>query len=190
MPDELKIAPDPDSSFIPAISVALLLLITIAVVVFFANPREVMSLSVTKVDIFAPHTEFKNAPGAMHVIGVAAGGEDNLYIVARVSMTDKLRLPLFILNATVTITNPDGSAVTATEISPRYYERLEKTFPALTPMLNQPIHDEDEITPGQTEEGCILVNFPNMTQADWKARKSATLTINLRNQGPQTVQLN
>lgn len=190
MPDELKIAPDPDRSFIPAISVALLLLVTVAVIVFFVNPREVDSLSVTGVNIFAPHTEFRNAPGAMHVIGVAAGGEDNLYVVARIKMTDKLRLPLFILNATVTITNPDGSEVTATEISPRYYERLEKTFPALTPLLNQPIHDGDEIDPDQTEEGCILVNFPNMTQADWKARKTAVLSINLRNQGPQTVQLN
>jgi hypothetical protein len=190
MPDELKIAPDPDRSFIPAISVALLLLVTVAVIVFFVNPREVDSLTVTGVDILAPHTEFRNAPGAMHVIGVAAGGEDNLYVVARIRMTDKLRLPLFILNATVTITNPDGSAVTATEISPRYYERLEKTFPALTPLLSQPVHDGDEIEPGQTEAGCILVNFPSMTESDWKARKSATLSINLRNQGPQTVRLN
>lgn len=189
MPDELKIAPDPDRSFIPAISVALLLLVTVAVVVFFTNPREVAALSVPQVDIYAPHTVFKNAPGAMHIIGVAAGGEDNLYVVARVKMTDKLRLPLFILNATVTITSPDGTSTTATEISPRYYERLEKTFPALTPLLNQPIHDEDEITPGQTEEGCILVSFPNLTEADWKARKDATLSINLRNQGAQTVKL-
>jgi hypothetical protein len=190
MSDELKIAPDPDRSFIPAISVAGLLLATVAVIVFFTNPREVVAISAPKVDTYAPHTVLKNAPGAMHVIGVDSGGEDNLYVVARIKLTDKLRLPLFILNATVTITNSDGTAVTATGISPRYYERLEKTFPALTPLLNQPIHDEDEITPGQTEEGCILVNFPNMTEADWKARKTATLSINLRNQGPQTVQLN
>ena len=83
----------------------------------------------------------------------------------------------------------DGSAVEATAISPRYYQRLESSFPALAPMLGTPIYDGDEISPGETRRGCFLVLFPGATDEVWRNKKSAVLTLNLRNQAPQTITL-
>ena len=59
----------------------------------------------------------------------------------------------------------------------------------LTPMLTNPLNDGDEISPGQTRDVTILLLFPNTTEEMWHAKKSAVLTIALRNQAPQTVSL-
>jgi hypothetical protein len=186
---DLRLAPDMDRSIMPAVSVALLILITVALVVFLVNPRETSAMSVEKVQILAPHTEFKAFHGAGQVLDASPQSEDDLYVVATISVTDKIRLPLFLTNATVTLTSPDGSAVEATAISPRYYQRLEASFPALTPMLGTPIYDGDEISPGETRRGCFLVLFPGATDEIWRNKKSAVLTLNLRNQAPQTITL-
>jgi hypothetical protein len=187
MPQDLQIAPEPERSIMPAILIAGLVLVTVAVVVFLVNPRETASLTVEKADIFAPHMNFKSLPGSLSVLGDVSPTEDDLYVVTRVKATDKLRLPLFLNNATMSITTADGSTTVATAISPRYYVRLETIFPQLAPLLGQPIMDGDQIDPGETREGCFLVLFPGMKAADWQNRKAAVLSLNLRNQSPQTV---
>jgi len=187
---DLKIAPDMDRSIAPAISVAVLVLITVALVVFLVNPRETAELTVLKTEVFAPHTEFRAFRGKGEVLDAAPQSEDDLYVVATVNMTDEIRLPLFITSATVTLTNPDGSATEAAAVSPRYYERIESSFPALKPMLTErPLYDGDEISPGETRKGSVLILFPGATEDVWRDKKSAVLTISLRNQSPQTVTL-
>jgi predicted ATP-dependent Lon-type protease len=56
-------------------------------------------------------------------------------------------------------------------------------------MVNNPFRDGDEIAPGQTVTGDFLLLFPNTTQDQWNKKRSATLTIELRNQEAQTVKL-
>jgi hypothetical protein len=186
---DLELVPEPERSFLPAISVAVLVLIIIAVVVFLVNPRETAVLSVKGVQIYSPHTELKPMPGSMHVLGEQAVAEDDLYVVAKLSITDKLRLPLFVTSTTVTLTGPDGNAEQATAVAPVLYPRLEEIFPSLTPMLTDPLHDGDEIDPGTTRTVTVLLLFPNTTEDMWKGKKSAVLTIALRNQAPQTIKL-
>ena len=188
MPD-LELVPESERSFLPAISVAVLVLIVIAVVVFLVNPRETAVLFVKGVQIYSPHTELKPMPGSMHVLGEQAVAEDDLYVVVKLRITDKLRLPLFVTSTTLTLTGPDGNAEQATAVAPVLYPRLEEIFPTLTPMLTDPLHDGDEIDPGSTREVTVLVLFPNTTEDMWKGKKSAVLTIALRNQAPQTVKL-
>jgi len=186
---DLKLAPEPDHGVMPAILIAVLVLIVVAVIVFLANPREISELKFQKLDLYAPHTDFNAEGKSPSLVGAGPSSEDDLYVVATVRMTNKLRIPIYITSTSVTLTSADGSAVQATGISPRYYERLEGTYPALVPMIGQPIYNEDEILPGSTRQGNVLLLFPGATEAAWHAKKSAVLTINLRNQGPQTVQL-
>lgn len=187
---DLKLAPEPDHGVMPAIVISVLVLIVVAIVVFLVNPRETAQLKLQRVNLYAPHTEFAdNSKGGMHVAGLANTSEDDLYVVVTVSMTDKLRLPLYISGTTLTLTSADGTSEEATGVAPQYYGRLESTFPELGGYLGQPLYDGDEIDPGKTRTGNVLVLFPGMTETAWHTKKSAVLTISLRNQNPQTIKL-
>jgi hypothetical protein len=186
---DLKLAPEPDHGVMPAISIAVVVLIIIAIIVFIANPRETAALKVDAVNLYSPHTEFKNDKSIPQEVGLANTGEDDLYVVASVSMTNKLRIPVYITSTTMTLTSADGSAVEATGVSPHYFERIGTTFPPLASSLTKPFYDGDDIQPGATRSGGILLLFPGLTEDAWHKKKSAVLTINLRNQTPQTVRL-
>ncbi|QMV19830.1 hypothetical protein GOB94_14905 [Granulicella sp. 5B5] len=185
---DLKLVPEPDHGVMPAIIISVLVLIVVAVVVFLVNPRKTAELKLQRVNLYAPHTEFANN-SSVHVAGLPNSAEDDLYVVVTVSMTDKLRLPLYVSGTTLTLTSADGTSEEATGVAPQYYGRLESTFPKLGSYLGAPLYDGDEIDPGKTRTGNVLVLFPGMTEASWHNKKSAVLTISLRNQNPQTIKL-
>jgi hypothetical protein len=178
-----------DRGPLTAVLIAFAVLAVIAAAVFLLNPRKIADVSVSKVDVFAPHTEFASSPSSMHVLGETAQSEDDLYVVAHVSITDKLRLPLFLFGWTSTVTLPDGSTRDATTVPPQQLPRLGEIFPQIPPLAPHPLHDTDEIAPGTTANGDIVLLFPNTTQDQWNKKKSATLTIELRDQQAQTVKL-
>jgi hypothetical protein len=186
---DLKLAPEPDHGVMPAIAISVLVLIVVTVIVFLVNPRETAVLKLNNVNLYSPHTEFAQDSKSMHVVGLANTAEDDLYVVANVSMTDKLRLPIFISNTTLTLTSADGSAVEATGVAPQYFGRLSATFPQLAGFLGPAIYDADQIDPNQTKTGNVLFLFPGLTEQQWHQKKSAVLTLNLRNQSPQTIKL-
>jgi hypothetical protein len=186
---DLKLAPEPDHGVMPAIAISLLVLIVVTVIVFLVNPRETATLKLNNVSLYSPHTEFSQDSKSMRVVGLANTSEDDLYVVANVSMTDRLRLPIFVSNTTLTLTSADGSAVEATGVAPQYYSRLSTTFPQLGGYLGTALYDGDVIDPSKTKTGDILLLFPGLTEQQWHQKKSAVLTINLRNQSPQTINL-
>jgi hypothetical protein len=186
---DLQLAPEPEGRILPAIVISLAVLIVVGAAVFYLNPRGTAKIEVAKVDIFAPHTVFNGTPGTIHVLGTSAGYEDDLYVVVNLAIKDELRLPLFVNNATVTITQADGSEIEATSVSSTYYPRLQKTFPKLAPLLTQPFVQGDEIDPDKTKTGTFLVLFPGSNEATWKGRKLAKLSLNLVHQAPQVVSL-
>lgn len=190
----LQIAPPRQSSSAPAALISLLLLIAVAAALFYFNPHKVAELHVTSSDTYAPHTTFNNldapAPGGMHVLGTpTTTTEDNLYVIAKVSLTDKLRLPIFITGATARVTMADGTHFEANLLSSTDLKRLEVIFPDITQHAANPIFDGDEVAPGQTRTGSIVLPFPGQTADAWHEKKNATLTIQLRNQEPQTTSL-
>jgi hypothetical protein len=185
---ELKLVAPPEPGHpLRKFIVAGIVMALVAVALVFLTPRKTAELTILKVEPFAPHTEFKAAPGAMHVLGTAPAAEDDLYIVATVRITDKLRLPIFLNGYTAALINPDGTQLNATAIAPRDLARLEETFPALTPMAQHPLDDKTPIPPGETREGTIVLQFPGLSATAWSGRKSASLTIDLTHQGPQTI---
>jgi hypothetical protein len=187
---ELKLVPPRESSNdLPKfLAIALAVMAAVALGVFLLNPRKTADVAILKAEPYAPHTVFKDAPaGAMHVLGTAPAAEDDLYVVTTVRITDKLRLPLFLNGYTAALINPDGTQLNATAIASRDLARLEQTFPALAPMAQNPLDDKDPVLPGETREGTLVLQFPGLTATAWNGRKSATLTVTLTHQPPQTV---
>jgi hypothetical protein len=192
---ELQLAPPPDHNpLIPKLLVAALVMIVVGVAVFLLNPRKTAEISIQKIDLFAAHTEFTAMPSASHLIGARPTSEDDVYVVATLRITDKLRLPIFVATASATMTTADGSAVEATVISPLDLPRLEVTFPQLLPLVSPPaappIRFEDAVAPGATRVGTVVLLFPQTSEKTWKAKKSAALTIQLAHDAaPITIPL-
>ena len=106
----------PSRSPLPVVLTAAGILIVVAVAVLYFNPRKTAELSVTKVQIFAAHTETKALQGSTHIIGTNPHADDDLYVLVTVKLTDKLRLPLFIKDETAILTAPDHSIAEASAI--------------------------------------------------------------------------
>lgn len=169
--------------------IAVLVVIAAGIAIFLFNPRKIADLSVVKEDLFAPHTQFESAGGAMHVLNQPASAEDDLYVVARIRITDHLRIPFYMGDWTGQLKLADGHTLDATTVPGRELPRLEQIFPALTPLVSTPLNFDDQVAAGATHEGTVILLFPNITEDQWKSKQNATLTIDLRDQGPQTVAL-
>src|ERR1700744_1953638 len=179
-----------DRGPLTAVVIAFVVLAIVAAAVFLFNPHKIAEVSVSKVDLFSPHTQFQASQEAVHVLGETAQSEDDLYVVAHASITDKLRLPLFLFGWTATVTFTDGSTQDATVVPAQQLARLGQIFPQLASLSTQrPFHDGDEIAPGTTASGSFVLLFPNTTQDQWNKKRSAVLTVELRNQEAQTVKL-
>ena len=194
---DLQIAPPRPRSVLPAILMALVVFAIVAWAVFRFNPDHVADLKVTQVQTFAPHTEIKalETTGKMHgnmrVLSknTATSGEDDLYVIVNASLTDRLRLPLFLEGTEVHVTLADGSQLEPRIIFGDTLKRLESIFPALTPMIGNPLALDDQVDPGQTRTGSIVLLMPGVPADTWAKKRTASLTVLLRNQGPQTAKL-
>ena len=193
---DLQIAPPPERSVIPAVLIALLVLAAIAAAVFYFNPHKVADLKVTSVQTFAPHTEMKGltpdpGKGNMRVLNgtIYTAAEDDLYLVTTVSFTDRLRIPIYLEGAFADVTFADGSQAQAHMLSVKDVQRLGAIFPTVATLSPNPIADDAEIDPGASLTGTLVLAFPGRTADAWSKKRSGTLTLELRNQEPQTARL-
>jgi hypothetical protein len=158
-------------------------MIVVGVAVYMLNPRKTAEITVQKTELFTPHTEFKQAPSSSQIIGAPAESEDDVYVVATLRITDKLRLPIFLTSTSATMTTDAGSTLEATVISPLDLPRLEETFPQILPLVSAPasppIRFEDAVSPGETRVGTVVLLFPQTSAKAWQEKKSATLTVGL-----------
>jgi hypothetical protein len=185
---ELKLAPPADSNrLISKLVVAGVLMVAVGVAVYFLNPRKTAEITVQKAAIFAPHTEFKEMPSRSHVIGSKAAVEDDVYVVATVRVEDKLRLPIFVMAMSASMTTTSGETLEATVISPLDLTRLEESFPQMLPLVNAggapPLQFQDEIGAGSARVGTVVLLFPQISEAQWRAKQSATLAVHLLHDG-------
>jgi hypothetical protein len=190
---ELQLAPpEDDGNPIVKYAIAGLAMILIAVAVFLLNPRKTAEVSVQKVEFYSPPAVAPPVDTVMYP-GNPKPAEDDLYVVTTVQITDKLRLPILPDGPSATLTLADGSSIDGQFLSGEDLPRLETEFPALTPLLTKPditpIAIGETIAPGATRTGEVVLLFPQVTEAAWHAKKSATLTINISRQKPVSVPL-
>jgi hypothetical protein len=169
---------------------AFIIMVVVAVAIYLVIPHNVTDLSVSKVDVFAPHTEYRASQGSsMQVLGETAQSEDDLYVVAHINITNKLKQRVFISGWSATVMFADGSTLDSTLVAKSELPRLEGIFPQITGLATEPIADGDELDPGVTKSGSMVLLFPNVTQDQWKSKRSAVLTVDIHQHVSQTVKL-
>jgi len=179
-----------DRSPVVAVILAIIIMVGVAVGFYLYSHRPITNLSVSKVDVFAPHTEFRaQQGGSTQIVGETGQSEDDLYVVAHINITNKLTQRMFISGWAATATFADGSTLDSTLIARSELPRLEQIFPQITSLATNPIGDGDELDPGASRSGSIVLLFPNITQDQWNKKRSAVLTINIHEHVPQTVKL-
>jgi hypothetical protein len=179
-----------DRSSVTAVVLAFIIMVVVAVSVYLLIPHKLTNITVTNVDVFAPHTEFKAMQGdSVHVVGEPAQQENDLYVVPHISITDKWKQRMFISGWSATATFADGSTMDSTFIAKSQLPRLEQIFPDIAKLATNPIGDGDELDPGVTDSGSVVLLFPNVTQDQWNKKGSAVLTIDVRDHVAQTVKL-
>jgi hypothetical protein len=186
MPD-LNLGPTQHSSPLKSILIAIAILAAVAAAVFYFTPRRTAELSVPKVQIYAAHTTTAAQRGDFNVVGSLGENEDDLYVAVTLRVENKLRLPIFINSIDSTYTTPADTVLDTKALSLTDISRIEETFPALTPLMPNPLSFDPAIAPQSATEGTILLHFSGLTKQAWKARKSTTLTVNLAHQDPQTI---
>ncbi len=192
---DLQIAPPRPRSVLPAILIAVTVLAAIAWAVFRFNPNHVADVKVTGVQFFDPHTDMKalatKARGNMRVLGenTASAGEDDLYVIVTASITNRLRLPIFLEGAQAEVTLAEGAQLEPLILYADKQKRLTSVFPAVAPMIVNPLALDDQVDPGQTRTGSVVFLLPGLRTEAWTHKRAATLTLLLRNQGPQTLKL-
>jgi hypothetical protein len=193
-PDLQIVSPEDENNPIPKILIAAAVMIVIGVAIFMLNPRTTAELTAEKVDLFAPHTVMNATDGGGQVIGAAPSSEDDLYVVATLKITDKLRLPIFVDSYSATLVTADGTTLDATIVAGQLLPKVGETFPQILPLVSPPaatpIRFDDAIQPGTTKVGSVVLLFPQASEKVWREKKSATLTLTLSHDAaPLTVAL-
>ncbi len=112
--------------------------------------------------------------------------EDNLFVATTIRLDNKQRNPAAIDTIDCTLTTANGGVLTLPAAQKDEIPLSEQSFPALKPLLAQPLLRESTISPGQALTGTVLIHFP-ITQSLWDARRSAVLTIGFYNQPSLTI---
>jgi hypothetical protein len=181
---DLKFAQPARSNLLAPVLLAFLILgITLALVMRF-TPRRTADLDILHTAVYPAHTVFK---GESILVGHDQG-QDDLYVLTTLRITDGLHLPLFLKDFTATLTTGDGQEITTSAVEKDDFANLYTTFPALKPLASEPLLRETMISPGQSAEGMILLHFP-VTQNVWDHRRTAILNVDLYHQGQQGVMI-
>jgi hypothetical protein len=167
----------------PAIVVVVIVAIVFALI-WFLTPHRIADVAITHTAVMPEHTVFASSS---KVVG-SETAQDDLYVFATVRIENKLKLPITINTISGTLTAPDDTVTPASAIGKNDRESLYLSFPTLKPLATAPLNPETEIPPGGQAEGMVLLHFP-VSEADWKNRKSASITIDTYHQGTLTVEI-
>lgn len=170
---------------------AILVLAAVAFAVMHYTPHSTADARVTRTDVYQSHVVFKSNSIVLN----SDQAQDDLYVLATLRLTDRLRLPLFLKDFQASF-NP-GSPAETVQLSTSAIEKpdlanLFASFPALKKVAGAqgtgPLYRETKIDPGQTAEGYIVLHFPG-TKDLWDKRQNATISIDLYHQAPLKVDI-
>src|ERR1700730_8333804 len=165
----------------PVLLAFLILGIVLALLLRF-TPHRTADLTIVRTTIYPTHTVFRSDS----IIVANQHAEDALYVLTTLRIDDRLHLPLFLKDFTATLTTAEGEEITTSAVEKLDLENVYTSFPALKPLVSEPLLRDTMISPGQSAEGMILLHFP-VTKEVWDHRRNAMLNVDLYHQGEQQV---
>ena len=169
-------------NFAVPILIALAVLAGAVFLIVRFTPHTTAELKISQTKTWQAHTVFKSDT----ILVGQDKAQDDLYVVTTLRIEDRLRLPLFLKDFTANVITADGESLTTSAAEKTDLHPLFVTFPALAAIATAPLLRDTQIDPGQAAEGMILLHFP-ITEEAWNKRQSATLTVDLYHQAPQTI---
>jgi hypothetical protein len=167
------------------ILVAVAFLALIALAFYLYLPRDTTALSLSKTSAIPTRTNFKSDST---VIQEHPAGQDDLYVLTTLRIENHLHQPITINTMTATLITGDGQETTTSALNQTDLPAVFQAFPQLRPLQAPPLLRETEIQPTQSAQGQVVLHFP-ITKALWDARKSATLSVQLYNLPPETIEI-
>jgi hypothetical protein len=171
------------SSPLKPILIAAAVLAVIAALVFYFNPHDTAVLSLSNTNVVGTRTNFKSNS---IVVDEHPAGQDDLYVLTTLQVTDHLRLPITINTITATITTKDNQAATTSAVNAPDLPAVFGSFKELKPLQSTPLLRDTVIQPNQSASGQLVFHFP-ITKATYDARQSAVITLDLYHQTPITI---
>jgi hypothetical protein len=187
VPEPTFAQPDRRNFALPILLALGVLAIAAGLLAYFF-PYKKPQLAITHSAIYIGHTIFErqNFENGTKVIGQGPSTEDDLYVLETVHIENPLKVPLTLNDFTATLTAADGSQMKIGAIEKPDLATVFTAFPALKPLVAQPLLRETTIAPGQSADGVLVLPFP-VAKSSWDQRQSAIVTIEFYRESPVTL---
>lgn len=160
---------------------AIALAITIAVHFF---PATTVNLDHVGAVLIPTHTVY--SPANKTIVLAPDESQDVLFLAETLRLDNRLRVPIFPDDYSLTIIAADNRQATFRAIKIVDLANLEITFPQLVAPMKTPLPRDIAIEPGKVSEGTVLFSIP-LSKATWDARKSATVHVELYHYPSQSL---
>ncbi len=189
----MKLVPDPTfaqperRSYLIPILVAIAALAVALVVATHFFPATTVNIAHVHTDVLPTHTVYKTDST---VVGQDPA-ENILYVAETLTIDNQLRRPIDLDDFTLTFINAQGAQLTQRAVEKADLPNLELSFPALRPLLTQPLLRETSIDPGKQATGTLLFAL-QVPQQMYDTRQSAVIKVDLYHLNPiyQIIPLN
>jgi len=166
---------------------ALLLLATAAYfLVRFTHHKDFATGSITATTVFPIH----HAAPSGGVRLANAHGQEEVYILPVVGVTNHVSLPLFIESIAADVTTADGVTLHCNGAQLSDFQPMYAMYPALAQIEtgdgNSPLQRDTRIESNSEAHGLVMVHFP-ISQDAWAHRQSAAVTVSFYHQPPITI---
>lgn len=162
------------------LAATVVLIIAIAILVYFVHRPPVSAGEIVSVDYYPVHSTVNGGSGMEGMQGDTTAF-DQLILLTKVRVHNQTNIPLFLQDISATVTMPDGSTESSIGAGARDIDRMFQAFPSLAPLRSTPFDRSATIAPGQSAEGQAIFSFP-FTRQQWDSRKSGDVVVSFTHQ--------
>ncbi len=152
--------------------------------VFLSQKPPVASGAITALVAVPVHYEVRNGGSLQEGQGGGVDAEDQVFVLAAVTVKSATKLPLYAWEQTGTLTTPEGEQKRVRALSPTDAERAFAAYPRLAQArrslsAGDALPREATLQPGQSEQGFALFAFP-LKAEDWETRRTFDIAVSFR----------
>jgi hypothetical protein len=163
-------------SFLVPILLALAALGLAAAIAIHFFPATTVNVDHVETSVLSTDTVFQGST----IVGLNKT-EHVFFVASTIRVDNQLRQPIFLDNFHLTFTNPDDAELVVDAAAQSDLPQVELNFPALKPLLANPLLRNATIDSGKAAQGTLLFSL-TISESMWKARKSAVIKVDLYHQ--------